>query len=72
MSKSKFPDHLLAHYGSGRAFKATKRANARDVDHALDDLMTGCAFSPAYREIDEMRKLIRNVRHKISEKEWGR
>lgn len=68
----KIPDWLARLYGSSRRFKSTKRQHLREVERALSDLTMGCAFTPAYKEIDAMRKAVKAAKAKMSVKSWGR
>ena len=72
MSKSKLPKHILRLYGSGRQFKVGKRVDAAYAEQSINDLITGCAYTPAHKEIDQLRTLMRAIRWKLSAKEWGR
>ena len=59
-------------YATLREYKSDMRSRAILADKAIDDLCSGCAFSPAYSEISELRKLVKLVRERQSVKRWGR
>lgn len=59
-------------YATLRDYKADMRNRAREADKAIDDLCGGCAYTPAYSDIDELRRLVNRVRLKLSVKRWGR
>lgn len=67
---SYWPKH--AGYKSQRHFRASKRADLKRVQEAMDSLRLGCAYTPAYDEIAEIGNLPEKARDLLSAKNWGR
>lgn len=59
-------------YGNARGFKEKKRKDIRKVLLELDELTIGCAFTPAYYIICNVREELEKARDLMSIKKWGR
>lgn len=73
--REKIPEYVLRSDGvtSSRDFRALKRAQAREVEKALDKLRIGCAYTPEGPKIcDGIQFLLERYRWLLSVKEWGR
>ena len=68
----RLPRHMKRDYGTLHGFRVEKRRAATSMALALSELRSGCAYTPAYPEIDEIDRLLSNVREKLSVREWGK
>ena len=64
----KLPKHCLP----ARTFKRDRRNGIKNAIKALGDARTGCAFTPAFREIVEANRLLTVAKEKCSVRNWGR
>lgn len=71
MAKERLPDHMLESYGSKRAFRQVKRAELKRVLAVLQQLTSGCAYTPAYEQIVDARELLQKAGEAMSAKNWG-
>ena len=67
----KFPSVLKSKYANWHTWRMKKRIDIRTAQKAVGELATGCAFTPAYAEIVEARKLLDQARQKLTVEEWG-
>ena len=69
----KLPKHMFHLYGNTRNFKREKRQQVRAVLQGLDDLQLGCTYLPSGNiEVREAKKVMENLKEKLSIKKWGR
>jgi hypothetical protein len=56
-----------------RQYKDRKRREARAVEKAADDLLSGCVFTPTQAgEIMDLLHAVSDIRQKLSRANWGR
>ena len=74
MAKSKFPKHIIRHYGSGRNFKKNKRRWLKMTRRAFEHLRLGSSYFPdnGLSEVRDISDALDRLAEKISVKKWGR
>ena len=68
----KLPGHMKQEYGIMSAFRAAKRRQVRVAIQGVKSLRYGCAYTPAYKFIEEAANALERVRRAISIKEGER
>ena len=67
------PKWLLKQEGiTQRQWKSQKRKELKEVIKTLDTFTLGCAYVPAYDEINQVGKLLKEAKDKLSVKKWGK
>lgn len=66
----KLPKHMISVFSTGRIFQKYKRHSLKITQYFFNQLMSGCYYSPAYKEICEVGKLLKIIKEKQSIKNW--
>lgn len=69
MSKRILPNHIP---GAIHDWRALKRHEAQIVEQAIQNLLMGAAYTPMEPCVLDVLKIVKNWRHQLSVKEWGR
>lgn len=67
---STWPDYMRKSYGSPADFRKLKRKEVRAAERAAHDLLIGCAFTPAGRNIVIALEALRAARKELGVKNF--
>jgi hypothetical protein len=65
--RSVFPAHLQT---TPQEWRALKRQEWRDTMHALGIYEYGCAYTPASRQLWQLRKLVTQISEELERDDW--
>ncbi len=55
-----------------RKWRERKRAEVRKVEKAINRLQLGCAYTPVYQQVGQMRDAVVQAKSFLAQSEWGR
>lgn len=68
--KYRWPDHMKKSYGTPAEFRKIKRKQVREAYAAVHELLIGCAFTPAGRNISTALEALLQAKEQLSVKNF--